>query len=166
VHETPDRFVKVLEYNASGCSEDPATVLTKTFAIGTYDEMVRISDIRICTTCAHHGERILGLAHFAYIPATHVVGLSKIPRMISTLCRRPQVQEQLTTEIVDIFMRVVKPSGCAVHLKCLHLCMLARGVEEPMAATETTALRGVFQTGEPRQEFLLGLDHTSPCFPW
>ena len=162
MRETPDRFVKVLEYNASGCFEDPAAVLTKVFAIGTYDEMVHVREIRVCTACAHHGERILGKAHIAYIPKDHVVGLSKPARMIDILCRRPQIQENLSEQVVDIFQRTVQPYGCAVHLRAYHCCMIARGVWEPAAITETVALRGCFKDNPAtRLEFLSSLDHSA-----
>jgi GTP cyclohydrolase I len=165
IRETPARFVKVLAYDVSGCFEDPALPLAKEFAVGNYDEMVSERGIRICTKCAHHGERIIGQAQFSYIPDRYIVGLSKIPRMIDVLCRRPQIQESLSSQIVDVFQETVRPHGCAVHVRAYHLCMIARGVQERMVITETVALRGVFRAGETRAEFLSSLDRVSPVFP-
>jgi GTP cyclohydrolase IA len=164
--DTPERLVKTWTYNMSGCQEDPAALLEKRFAKGKYDEMIHVSSIKIVTLCAHHFERIVGKAHFAYVPGKYIVGLSKIPRMIDVLCRRPQVQEHLTEQIVDTFQRCVKPGGCAVHIRAFHFCMSARGVKEPSAYTKTTALRGCFKTNaSTRNEFFQSIDDHEVIFP-
>jgi GTP cyclohydrolase IA len=164
--ETPDRFVKALGHKISGCTEDPAQFLATQFDENGYDEMIHIRSIRIVTLCAHHFENIIGKAHFAYVPNGKIVGLSKIPRMIHCLCHRPQVQENLTEEIVDVFQKKVEPLGCAVNIRAYHMCMIARGVEEPTSFTETTALRGSFKENPAtRQEFLASIDRTEVVFP-
>jgi GTP cyclohydrolase I len=165
IKDTADRLISVLEFNISGCWEDPTEPLLKDFAPGNYDEMIHERDIKIITTCAHHAERIVGKAHFSYIPRSKIVGLSKIPRMVDILCRRPQIQENLTEQIVDTFQKTVDPYGCGVHVRAYHFCMIARGIQEPMVVTETTAMRGSFKDGLTRQEFLSSLDHTGIVFP-
>ena len=117
--------------------------------------MVHIKSIQILSMCAHHLAAIVGRAHFAYIPNDKVVGLSKIPRMVHVLMRRPQLQENLTQQIVDIFDNTIKPKGCAVQIKAYHFCMMYRGVQEPTSYTETTALRGALLLSDAaRAEFL------------
>ena len=156
--DTPKRVVKAFKEYVRGCAMDPVAILEKTFPLEGTSQMVHVRNIRVMSMCAHHLVPIIGKAHFAYIPKDKIVGLSKIPRMIEVLSRRPQVQENLTEQIVDVFSKVVEPQGCAVHLSCVHLCMLYRGVEEPYSYTETTALRGVFNEGS-KQEFLMSLNH-------
>lgn len=158
IKDTPARFVRALRESVVGYQSDPAEPLRKKFVNGTYNEMVLVHDIRLISRCAHHGERIIGKVHFAYIPDKHVVGLSKIPRMIRILSRRLQIQEALTEQIVDVFQETVKPVGCAARIQAFHFCMLARGVEEASSATITTALRGVFSTKKAvRDEFFSSL---------
>jgi len=162
---TPDRVVKAFAEYVRGCTEDPATYLAKTFNAHTYDQMVSVPNIRLISMCMHHLAPIIGKVHFAYIPQAAIVGLSKIPRFIEALARRPQVQELLTDQIVDTFYSTVEPKGCAVHVRAFHFCMCGRGVEEPAAYTVTTALRGSFKDPLTRQEFLQSLDLDEVIFP-
>lgn len=157
IKDTPARFVKALRDSVAGYQVDPGEFLRKRFTNKTYDEMVIVRNIRVISRCAHHGERIIGKAHFAYLPDRHVVGLSKIPRMIKAYCDRLQIQEQLTEEIVDCFDDIVKPKGVGVQIHAYHFCMLARGVFEPQSDTITTALRGVFKQPAVKAEFLSSL---------
>lgn len=163
---TGERIARAFAFAVSGLKEDPKKVLELAFVNGNYDEMVHVRSIRVVSTCAHHGKDILGKAHFAYIPEKKIVGLSKIARLVDILSRRLQVQENLTSEIVDTFMEVVAPAGCAVHIRAYHMCMIARGIQEPMAVTETTALRGNFKTQDiVRAEFLSSIDRSEVVFP-
>ncbi len=160
--ETPDRVARAFDEYTSGYFEDPETPLKRSFGdeLSPYDEMVHISRIPVVSMCAHHIAPIIGRAHFAYIPNGRLVGLSKIPRFISILTRRLQVQEQLTQQIVDTFQKAVAPSGCAVSIRAYHCCMIARGVRQHDAITITTALRGCFKDGAlARAEFLASLDN-------
>jgi GTP cyclohydrolase I len=163
---TPMRVVKAFAEYVNGCMKDPEVYLEKVFTAGTYDQMIHIPNIRLISMCAHHLCPIVGKAHFAYIPDGSIVGLSKIPRFIEVLARRPQVQEMLTSQIIDVFSKKVRPLGCAVHVRAYHFCMCGRGVEEPAAYTVTTGLWGNFKD-EPltRQEFLQALNKDEVIFP-
>ena len=162
---TPERVVRAFEEYTSGCRQDPASVLTTLFP-GVYDEMVHVTHINVVSMCAHHLCPIIGKAHFAYVPDGRVVGLSKIPRMVNILARRPQIQEDFTEEIVDTFYQAVRPKGCAVSVKAYHFCMIARGVREQAAVTATTAMRGCFkEDASTRAEFLAALDPKEIIFP-
>jgi GTP cyclohydrolase I len=86
----------------------------------------------------------VGYAHFAYLPDGKVVGLSKIPRLIDILARRPQIQENLTRQIVDVFQKTVEPRGCAVVIDAWHACVAIRGVQKPRTMMRTSALTGWF----------------------
>lgn len=157
IRDTPERVVKAFQEYFSGVKEDPAAVLKKGFEAGRYDEMVFVKNISFVSFCAHHLTPIIGKVHFAYLPNEKIVGLSKIPRMIDILARRPQVQEKLTREIVETFQSVVQPSGCGAVIEALHLCMTIRGVKKDQAVTRTTALFGAFKSDGVKHEFLDGI---------
>lgn len=164
--DTPRRVAESFAEYVSGAAEDPRKHLQTAFARGNYDEMIHVRRIRIISMCAHHLQPILGTAHFAYLPSGSIIGLSKIPRFIDVLCRRLQVQENLTREIVDIFQDELQPAGCAVNIQAYHCCMMIRGVREHEAVTETTAFRGCFKTQDvTRAEFLSAVNHNETVFP-
>jgi len=105
--------------------------------------------------CEHHIAPFWGEAHIGYIPDGRIVGLSKLGHLVNIYARRLQVQERLTTQIVDALEEHLKPRGCGVIIKCRHLCMESRGLRAPGTITITSALRGVMLTNESaRAEFL------------
>ncbi|MFM7317180.1 MAG: GTP cyclohydrolase I, partial [bacterium] len=111
--ETPDRVARMYAEVFSGLHTDPKVYLKKVFT-QKYDEMVLVKDIRYESFCEHHLLPFTGLAHVAYIPNGKVVGLSKIPRVVDTLARRPQLQERLTEELADLLMTELDARGVAV----------------------------------------------------
>jgi GTP cyclohydrolase I len=139
--ETPDRVARMYAEMFSGLHQDPRVHLTKLFT-QKYDELVLIKDIRFESTCEHHLLPFIGTAHVAYIPDGQVVGLSKIPRVIDVLSKRPQLQERLTEEVADLLMSELKAKGVAVVMEASHSCMTVRGVHKPGASFVTSALRG------------------------
>ena len=95
-----------------------------------------------------------GKAHIAYIPDGHIVGLSKIPRVVDVFARRLQVQERLTHDILECINKTMKPKGVAVVIEAVHMCMMMRGVQKQNSATTTSGFRGQFEKIETRNEFL------------
>lgn len=119
------------------------------------DEMVRIRDIAVLSTCEHHFITIDGHARVAYIPGDRVIGLSKINRVVGFFARRPQVQERLTQQILVALQTLLGVEDVAVRIEATHYCVKARGIRDAGSATETTALGGVFRSDrERRREFL------------
>ena len=154
--DTPRRVVRAYEELMSGVGKDPSAVLSASFSENHYDQMIAVKDIDFVSLCIHHLLPFHGVAHFAYIPDGKVVGLSKIPRMIEILARRPQIQERLTQQIVCVFNETVRPKGCGVILEAYHSCMGLRGVRKPGASMQTTALAGIFlDRPEVKEEFLM-----------
>ena len=141
LEETPDRVARMYAEIFSGLHQDPAVHLTKVFT-QKYDELVLVKDIRFESTCEHHLLPFVGKAHVAYIPNGKVVGLSKIPRVIDVLARRPQLQERLTEEVADLLMAHLGAKGVAVVMEASHTCMTIRGVHKPDSSFVTSALRG------------------------
>jgi GTP cyclohydrolase IA len=139
--ETPDRVARMYAEIFRGLHQDPSVHLTKLFT-QKYDELVLVKDIEFESTCEHHLLPFTGKAHVAYIPNGKVVGLSKIPRVIDVLAKRPQLQERLTEEVADLLMGHLGAKGVAVVIEASHTCMTVRGVHKPGSTMVTSALRG------------------------
>jgi len=141
LRETPDRVARMYAEVFRGLHQDPRVHLRKLFT-QKYDELVLVKDIRFESFCEHHLLPFIGSAHVAYIPDGRVVGLSKIPRVIDVLARRPQLQERLTEEVADLLMAELGAKGVAVVIQASHSCMTIRGVHKPGSMMVTSALRG------------------------
>lgn len=144
LRETPDRVARMYAEVFQGLHQDPGVHLKKLFT-QKYDEMVLIKDIRFVSFCEHHLLPIVGRAHVAYLPNGRVIGLSKIPRVIDVLSRRPQMQERLTEELAELLMRELDAKGVAVVIEATHSCMTIRGVNKPDSTFVTSAMRGAFK---------------------
>ena len=151
LRETPERIARMYEQIFAGMEEDAATHLSKTFAVAS-NEIVMVKDITFYSICEHHLMPFYGKAHIAYLPDGKVVGLSKLARTVEVYARRPQIQEQMTIQIVEAVMEHLKPQGVMVLLEAEHMCMTMRGVEKPGSRTVTMASRGCFQEKPELQE--------------
>jgi len=151
--KTPLRVAKSFEYLCNGYFQDPKEVLNEALFDSTNNEMVIVRNIEFYSMCEHHILPFFGRVSVAYIPDKKVVGLSKIPRMVNIFARRLQIQEQLTEQIADVIMEVVKPKGVGVVIHARHMCMEMRGVETKHSYTSTSALRGMFLEEKTREEF-------------
>jgi GTP cyclohydrolase I len=153
LRETPRRVAKSYAEVFAGLHQDPAELLATTFDID-HEEMVLVKDIPFYSTCEHHLVPFHGTAHIGYIPSHEgkVTGLSKLARLVEVFARRPQVQERLTTQIVDALMEHLEPKGAIVVVECEHMCMSMRGVRKPGAKTVTSAVRGQLRETATRAE--------------
>ncbi len=152
LRETPDRIARMYGEIFAGMDENAGEHLTKTFAVAS-NEIVLVKNITFYSICEHHLMPFYGKAHIAYLPDGKVVGLSKLARTVEVYARRPQIQEQMTIQIVEAVMEHLKPQGAIVMLEAEHLCMTMRGVEKPGSRTMTLASRGCFQE-EPKWQAL------------
>lgn len=161
LRETPTRVARAYQEAFKGLHEDPAELLTTTFDIG-HQELVLVRDVPFYSMCEHHLVPFYGNAHIGYIPADEgrVTGLSKLARLVDIFAKRPQVQEQLTTEIVDALMTHLKPEGALVVIEAEHLCMSMRGVSKPGAKTITSAVRGALRNAATRSEAMSLILHS------
>lgn len=150
---TPARVARAYEEAFKGLHQDPAELLATTFDIG-HQELVMVRDVPFYSMCEHHLVPFYGQAHIGYIPADEgkVTGLSKLARLVDIFAKRPQIQEQLITEIVDALMTHLKPEGAIVVVEAEHLCMSMRGVSKPGAKTITSAVRGALRNAATRSE--------------
>jgi GTP cyclohydrolase I len=156
--ETPDRVARMYAEVFRGLHQDPRIHLAKRFT-QKYDEMVTVRDISYSSFCEHHLLPFSGKAHVAYLPAGKVVGLSKIPRIVDVLSRRPQVQEKLTEQIADLLMEELDVLGVAVVMEGTHSCMTVRGVQKPGSTYITSAMRGAFRDNVATRMEVLSLIH-------
>lgn len=151
--DTPKRVAKAYAEFFAGLHQQAADHLSTTFDI-EHDEMVLVKDIPFYSTCEHHLVPFYGSAHIGYIPGKggKVTGLSKLARLVEVYARRPQVQERLTTQIVDALVEHLSPAGAIVVVECEHMCMSMRGVQKPGAKTVTSAVRGQLRETATRAE--------------
>jgi GTP cyclohydrolase I len=154
LQETPARVARMYAEMFSGLHTDPRELLAKKFT-QKHDEMVIVKDVGFASMCEHHLLPFSGRAHVAYLPEGKIVGLSKIPRVLEVLARRPQVQERMTEDLADLLMDELAARGVGVVLEASHSCMTLRGVRKSSSVCITSAMRGAFQTNaSTRSEFM------------
>ncbi|MFD0799488.1 GTP cyclohydrolase I FolE [Maribacter chungangensis] len=152
--KTPERAAKAMLFLTQGYKQDAVEILKGAMFKEDYDDMVIIKDIELYSLCEHHMLPFFGKAHIAYIPNGHIVGLSKIPRVVDVFARRLQVQERLTHDILECINETLQPKGVAVVIEASHMCMMMRGVQKQNSVTTTSGFRGQFEKIETRNEFL------------
>jgi len=152
--KTPQRAAKAMQFLTQGYHQDAKKILKGAMFKEDYSEMVIVKNIELYSLCEHHMLPFFGQAHVAYIPNGHIVGLSKIPRVVDVFARRLQVQERLTDQILHCIHDTLKPLGVAVVIEASHMCMMMRGVQKQNSLTTTSAFTGEFKNVETRSEFL------------
>jgi GTP cyclohydrolase I len=115
--KTPERAAKAMQFLTQGYDQDPVEILTGAMFKESYNEMVIVKDIELYSLCEHHILPFFGKVHIAYIPNGHIVGLSKLPRIVDVFARRLQVQERLTEQILDCINDTLRPQGVAVVIE-------------------------------------------------
>ena len=153
--DTPKRSAKAwIEELCSGLDEKKFSLTT--FPVGKNYEssMVVLQHIPVRSVCAHHLLPFYGEATVAYLPDERLCGLSKLSRIVDYFSRRPQVQEELTSEITNFICEQLSPQGAGVIIKATHMCMSMRGVNHDGVMT-TSSLKGSFLSeGNVRAEFM------------
>ena len=124
-----------------------------------YNEMLIEKDITFYSSCEHHFVPIIGKVHVGYLSNGHVIGLSKIHRIVNYFAKRPQVQERMTIQIANELKTALKTEHVAVVIDALHLCVASRGVEDITSSTVTSKFFGKFEEDTFKQEFLNHIYH-------
>ncbi len=154
--ETPHRIAKMYVreiFSGLDYSEFPKLSLIEN-KMGV-NEMVKVRDIELVSTCEHHFVTIDGTAKVAYIPKDKILGLSKINRLVRFFAQRPQVQERLTRQVLVALQALLGTDDVAVSIDATHYCVKSRGVMDSNSKTSTTALGGCFEKNiHTRAEFL------------
>src|SRR5213596_736780 len=151
--KTPERIAKAMQYFTQGYHVDAKAIINSAKFHEEVSEMIVVKDIELYSMCEHHILPFFGKAHIAYIPNGWITGLSKIARVVDVYSRRLQVQERLTTQILDAIRETLNPLGVAVVIEAAHLCMMMRGVQKKNSVTTTSAFWGEFEKNETRSEF-------------
>ena len=152
--KTPERVAKSMQVLTQGYQIDAKMILNSAKFHEDVSEMIIVKDIELYSLCEHHMLPFFGKAHIAYIPNGWITGLSKIARVVDTYSRRLQVQERLTTQILNAIKETLNPLGVAVVIEASHLCMMMRGVQKQNSVTTTSAFCGEFEKNETRSEFI------------
>ena len=152
--KTPERVAKAMQFLTQGYELDAHAILDSAKFHEPMSEMIIVKDIEIYSLCEHHMLPFFGKAHVAYIPNGWITGLSKIARVVDVFARRLQVQERLTTQILQAIQDSLAPLGAAVVIEASHLCMMMRGVQKQNSVTTTSAFYGEFEKNETRTEFI------------
>lgn len=153
--KTPERVSKAMRFFTKGYQEDPRKVIGDALFREEQQEMVIVKDIDFFSLCEHHMVPFFGKCHVAYIPRQHIVGLSKLARVVEIYTRRLQVQERCTNQIAETIQDCLDPLGVAVVMEAKHLCMVMRGVEKQNSITVTSCMLGAFRTNmSTRAEFI------------
>ena len=151
--KTPERLARAMQYLTHGYDLDARAILNSAKFGEDISEMIVVKDIELYSMCEHHMLPFFGKAHVAYIPNGWITGLSKVARVVDVYARRLQVQERLTTEILNALKDTLQPLGVAVVIEASHLCMMMRGVQKQNSVTTTSAFWGEFEKNETRSEF-------------
>ena len=155
MRKTPKRVAKSLAFLTEGYHKRPQEVVGDALYEQSHQNMVLVKDIEVYSLCEHHLLPFFGKAHIAYIPDGHILGLSKLARLVEVYARRFQVQERLTEQIAQAVWETTRPQGVAVVVEAYHLCMMMRGVRKQNSKTITSAMRGAFlEDQRTRDEFL------------
>jgi GTP cyclohydrolase IA len=152
---TPQRVAKALHFLTMGYNQNACQIINSAKFKEDYKQMVLVKDIDLYSMCEHHMLPFFGKAHVAYIPDGYITGLSKIARVVEAFSRRLQVQERLTTQILECINDCLSPVGVAVVIEAQHMCMQIRGIQKQNSVTTTSAFTGIFLDNiRTREEFM------------
>jgi len=152
---TPIRVEKMYRETCSGYQQNLKEIVNGAVFHEKSNGMVLVKDIEFYSLCEHHMLPFFGMVHVAYLPDEKIIGLSKIPRIVDMYAHRLQVQERLTTQIMEAIEEILQPKGCGVLIEASHLCAMMRGVKKDQAKLITTNFSGLFLKDESiRSDFV------------
>lgn len=154
--ETPGRVIRSWQEIYSGYKKNPKDLLT-TFEKGTYDQIVICKDIELYSMCEHHMLPFFGIAHVAYLPGKHLIGLSKLARLVDIYARRLQIQERIGEQVTTALMDFLKPKGAACIIEATHMCMRMRGCSKQNSTMITSSMKGCFLNDPSAKSELISL---------
>ena len=157
LQKTPKHYAKAMNFLTSGYEMKLGDVVGDALFKAEANDIVLIRDIEFFSMCEHHLLPFAGKAHVAYIPQKHVIGLSKVPRIVDVYARRLQLQERLTSQIAHAIKEVLDPIGVAVVINAAHFCMMMRGVQKQDSKTVSSTMLGAFRDDAVTRKELLHL---------
>lgn len=150
-HRVAKMFVKEVFSGLDPLNKPAPMLFENTYG---YHEMIIEKDITLFSYCEHHFVPIIGTVHVAYIPKDHVIGLSKINRLVQYYAKRPQVQERLTMQIAEGLREALQSDDVAVRIEAKHLCVASRGIKDTTSSTTTVHFCGKFENASTKAEFI------------
>lgn len=150
---TPDKVAEAYASFFKGIGQDPLAALGDTFP-AEHNEAVILKDIELVSICEHHLLPFTGVAHIAYLPTDRVAGLGRLANVVEILASRPQLQENLTSQVADAIERGLEAKGVVVVIEARHQCVASRGARQPEVNTITMATRGHFSDPVQRAEIM------------
>jgi GTP cyclohydrolase I len=155
---TPRRFLQALFDATEGYEGDPKllTVFETECRGGSDCLMSQVIEgpIPFVGVCEHHALPFYGQAYVGYIAHEHIIGISKLTRLVRLFAKRFTVQERIGQQVADTLTAMLLPHGVAVYLQAHHLCTQMRGVRESSTLTRTSAFRGEYESNPTlRAEF-------------
>ena len=155
LQNTPKRAAKAFQFLTRGYQQDLTEITNNAIFTSNMSEMVMLKDIELYSLCEHHLLPFIGKCHVAYLPDGHVIGLSKIARIVDMYARRLQIQERLTQQIASAVEQMIGGLGVGVIIESSHMCMMMRGVQKQNSLMTTSAMLGRFRSEiNTRNEFL------------
>jgi GTP cyclohydrolase I len=155
LQRTPQRVAEAYEYLTSGYRADLKDIVNSAVFESHANNMIISRDIELYSLCEHHILPFFGVCHIGYVAQEHVIGLSKLSRIVDFYARRLQIQERLTHEIAQEIMNVTNAEGVGVVIEARHMCMMMRGVEKQHSIMTTSSVLGSFlRDSTTRTEFL------------
>ena len=152
---TPQRVAEAYAYLTSGYRLNPEEIINGAIFEACSNNMIICRDIEVYSLCEHHMLPFYGRCHIGYIAQNHVIGLSKLARLVDCYARRLQIQERLTAHVAQAIMDATQAEGVGVVMECRHLCMMMRGVAKQNSLMTTSSVLGSFHDEEAtRMEFL------------
>ena len=156
LRDTPKRVVKSWGEIFGGYKQNPEDFLT-VFDSGTYDQIVVLKNAEMYSMCEHHMLPFFGKVHVAYIPGEHVIGISKLARLVDVYARRLQIQERIGEQVTKALMDYLKPLGAACIIEAEHMCMRMRGCHKQNSIMTTSSLKGIFFSNPTARQELMQL---------
>jgi GTP cyclohydrolase I len=150
---TPDKVAESYAEFFKGVNQDETLALADPFS-AEHNEVVILKDIDFVSMCEHHLLPFTGVAHIAYLPDDKVVGLGRLPKLVEIVASRPQLQENLTSQIADALEKGLGTKGVVVVVQARHHCVVSRGARQPEANTITMAARGCYAEPAARAEVM------------
>ena len=158
---TPYRVLDALAEMTQGYHQDPDAILRECLISSPFEDLVILKDIEFTSLCAHHLMPFGGRAHVGYIPEGHIVGLSKLARLVDCCAQRLQIQEQLCADVAGAISRVLSKAGAACVIEANHGCLSCRGARKPRATFITSSMQGLFRSDASlRHEFMTAIGLT------
>ncbi|MDP6561971.1 MAG: GTP cyclohydrolase I FolE [Candidatus Peribacteraceae bacterium] len=155
LQKTPARWAEAMKDLTVGYDQNLDTVINGALFEAETDGMVIVKDIECYSLCEHHLLPFVGKVHVAYVPDKHILGLSKVARVVDMFAKRLQTQERLTQQICDALEDTLKPKGIGVIVEAEHFCMMMRGVQKQHSSCITSAVKGLIKKDpKTREEFL------------